>query len=109
MNQFMQRVVTDGTGNAAQLDFTYSAGKTGTSTGPKDVWFMGFTGQYVTGVNVGTVPGQIRVTMGGKTSAALTNKILVFSAITNAGSISWNCISDTLKQRWCSSSCLCKG
>jgi penicillin-binding protein 1A len=53
MNQLMQKVVTDGTATAAQLDFTYSVGKTGTSTGPKDVWFVGFTGKYVTGVWLG--------------------------------------------------------
>ena len=53
MNQMLQKVVTDGTAGAAQLDFTYSAGKTGTSTGPKDVWFVGFTGKYVTGVWLG--------------------------------------------------------
>ncbi len=53
MNQMLQKVVTDGTAAAAQLDFTVSAGKTGTSTGPKDVWFVGFTGKYVTGVWLG--------------------------------------------------------
>jgi penicillin-binding protein 1A len=47
MNQMMNRVVTDGTGNRAALEFTHSAGKTGTSTGPRDVWFVGFTGKYV--------------------------------------------------------------
>ena len=35
------------------LDFTNVAGKTGTSTGPKDVWFVGFTGKYVAGVWLG--------------------------------------------------------
>jgi penicillin-binding protein 1A len=43
----MNKVVTEGTGTAAALDFTNVAGKTGTSTGPKDVWFVGFTGKYV--------------------------------------------------------------
>jgi penicillin-binding protein 1A len=47
MNWMMNKVVTEGTGTAAQLDFTNVAGKTGTSTGPKDVWFVGFTGKYV--------------------------------------------------------------
>jgi len=47
MNWMLNKVVTEGTGRAAQLDFTNVAGKTGTSTGPKDVWFIGFTGKYV--------------------------------------------------------------
>ena len=53
MNSMLQKVVTEGTGNAAILDFTNSAGKTGTSTGPKDAWFVGFTGKYVAGVWIG--------------------------------------------------------
>ena len=52
LNSMLEKVVEEagGTGQAARLDFTYSCGKTGTTSGPKDVWFMGFTGQYVTGV-----------------------------------------------------------
>ncbi len=50
LNTMLQKVVEEGTGQAAKLDFTYACGKTGTTSGPKDVWFMGFTGQYVTGV-----------------------------------------------------------
>jgi penicillin-binding protein 1A len=46
-------VVTEGTGQAAQLDFTNVSGKTGTSTGPKDAWFIGFTGKYVGAVWLG--------------------------------------------------------
>lgn len=53
MNQIMQKVVNEGTGGAAKLEFTHSAGKTGTSTGPVDVWFVGFTGKYVAGVWLG--------------------------------------------------------
>lgn len=53
MNQMLNKVITDGTGQRAQLDFTNVAGKTGTSTGPKDVWFVGFTGKYVGGVWIG--------------------------------------------------------
>jgi penicillin-binding protein 1A len=50
MNQLMHRVVTDGTGKAAALEFTHVVGKTGTSTGPRDIWFVGGTGKYVTSV-----------------------------------------------------------
>ncbi len=53
MNQMLHKVVTEGTGQRAQLEFTHVAGKTGTSTGPKDVWFVGFTGKYVGGVWIG--------------------------------------------------------
>jgi penicillin-binding protein 1A len=48
-----QSVVQNGTGRAAQLDFTYAVGKTGTSSSWRDAWFMGFTGQYVVGVWIG--------------------------------------------------------
>ncbi len=53
MNYMLQKVVLEGTGTRAQLDFTNVAGKTGTSTGPKDAWFVGYTGKYVAGVWLG--------------------------------------------------------
>ena len=53
LNQMMHAVVEDGTGTKAKLDFTHAVGKTGTSSSYRDAWFMGFTGQYVTGVWVG--------------------------------------------------------
>ena len=53
LNTMMQAVVTSGTGKRAQLDYTYSVGKTGTSSNYRDAWFMGFTGQYVAGVWLG--------------------------------------------------------
>lgn len=49
----MHQVVVSGTGQRAALDFTHVAGKTGTSTGPRDVWFIGFTGKYVGAVWLG--------------------------------------------------------
>jgi penicillin-binding protein 1A len=53
LNWMMNKVVTEGTGQRAQLDFTNVSGKTGTSTGPKDAWFIGFTGKYVGAVWLG--------------------------------------------------------
>lgn len=53
LNEMLSHVVTEGTGKAATLDFTSVSGKTGTSSDYKDAWFIGFTGQYVTGVWVG--------------------------------------------------------
>src|SRR4029450_2536037 len=53
LNTMLQAVVLEGTGKAAQLDYTCSAGKTGTSSAYRDAWFIGFTGQYVTGIWLG--------------------------------------------------------
>jgi penicillin-binding protein 1A len=53
LNTMLEGVVTHGTGRRAQLDFTYSVGKTGTSSSWRDGWFMGFTGEYVVGVWMG--------------------------------------------------------
>jgi penicillin-binding protein 1A len=53
MNQMLRGVVESGTGRAAQLEFTQAAGKTGTSSSYRDAWFMGYTGQLVTGIWVG--------------------------------------------------------
>jgi penicillin-binding protein 1A len=53
MNQMMLAVVTEGTARKAILDFTHAVGKTGTSSGWRDAWFVGFTGSLVTGVWVG--------------------------------------------------------
>ena len=53
MNQMMQQVVTEGTARRAILDFTTSAGKTGTSSSYRDAWFVGFTGALATGVWIG--------------------------------------------------------
>ncbi|MEO0730659.1 MAG: PBP1A family penicillin-binding protein, partial [Pseudomonadota bacterium] len=52
-NRMMNAVVTAGTGKRAALEFTHAVGKTGTSSSYRDAWFMGFTGQYVTGVWLG--------------------------------------------------------
>lgn len=69
MNQMMQRVVTDGTAQRAALDFTHVVGKTGTSSGPKDVWFVGATGKYVGGVWLGNDDN--RAMAGGNTGGQL--------------------------------------
>jgi penicillin-binding protein 1A len=53
LNSMLQGVVTYGTGKKTQLDYTFNAGKTGTSTAYRDAWFVGFTGQYVAGVWLG--------------------------------------------------------
>jgi penicillin-binding protein 1A len=43
LNTMLEKVVSEGTGTAAKLDFTVAAGH---SSGPKDVWSWAFPGQY---------------------------------------------------------------
>ncbi len=81
MNYMMQKVVTEGTGTRAALEFTHVAGKTGTSTGPKDAWFVGFTGKYVAGVWLGNddnraMSGGERGVTGGQFAAPIWNTFM---------------------------------
>jgi penicillin-binding protein 1A len=50
MNMMMNKVVEEGTGKRAMLDGIRAAGKTGTTNGYRDAWFVGFTGNLVCGV-----------------------------------------------------------
>ena len=49
----MHEVVENGTGTRARIDGWQIAAKTGTTQGARDAWFIGFTGDYVTGVWMG--------------------------------------------------------
>lgn len=49
----MHQVVENGTGQRAKLADRQVAGKTGTTQKARDAWFIGFSGDYVTGVWMG--------------------------------------------------------
>ncbi|MTJ06200.1 transglycosylase domain-containing protein [Anabaena sp. UHCC 0204] len=53
MTWMLRNVVTNGTGGAAQLNNRQVAGKTGTSDESRDLWFIGYIPQVVTGVWLG--------------------------------------------------------
>jgi penicillin-binding protein 1A len=50
MNFMLSKVIEEGTGKRAALDGIRAAGKTGTTNGYRDAWFVGFTGNLATGV-----------------------------------------------------------
>ena len=49
----MNQVIEVGTGKRAKLDDREIAGKTGTTQGARDAWFIGFSADYVAGVWMG--------------------------------------------------------
>ena len=78
-------------------------------------------GNYVGAVNVGATVGQIQITYDdgtGSTSCTtceanekINDLVLVFSAVTHAGSIEWNCYSgptNGIQQKWLASSCVAR-
>lgn len=70
MTWMLRNVVRNGTGGAAQLNDRQVAGKTGTSDQARDLWFIGYIPQVVTGVWLGNDDN--RPTYGSSTSAAYT-------------------------------------
>ena len=53
LTYLMMQVVKSGTGGRANLGPRDAAGKTGTTQGARDAWFIGFTADYVAGVWMG--------------------------------------------------------
>ncbi|MEE1941437.1 transglycosylase domain-containing protein [Streptomyces sp. TRM 70361] len=70
INKMLKGVVEDGTGTAAGLSDRDNAGKTGTTDGRKDAWFVGYTPNLSTAVWVGDDVGAPRemfdITIGGQ-------------------------------------------
>tara|TARA_Y100001968_G_scaffold326422_1_gene369445 strand:+ start:116 stop:1234 length:1119 start_codon:yes stop_codon:yes gene_type:complete len=50
LNYMLNKVVTEGTGRAANLSRRLVSGKTGTSEGARDIWFIGSIDQLTTGI-----------------------------------------------------------
>lgn len=76
MNDMLSSVVSWGTGKAAQLD-RRAAGKTGTSQDFRDAWFVGYTGELVTGVWFGNDNGApMKKVTGGSLPAQLWQHVM---------------------------------
>ena len=77
---------------------------------------VSINGSYVSDVNAanGVIIATYSNTGAQKANLSINTRQLIFSPITQAGSIKWNCKSSTtsttaLKQKWCPSSCVCGG
>ena len=70
MTWMLRGVVNEGTGQAAALADRPVAGKTGTSDEARDLWFIGYIPQLVTGVWLGN--DNYKPTQGASTTAAYT-------------------------------------
>jgi penicillin-binding protein 1A len=72
MNFMLNKVVEEGTGKRAALEGIPVAGKTGTTNGYKDAWFVGFTGNLVASVWYGNDDSSPMNDMTGGTLPAMT-------------------------------------
>jgi penicillin-binding protein 1A len=77
MNAMMQENLITGTARKAELPGWPAAGKTGTSQDFRDAWFVGYTGQLVTGVWLGNDDGSpTRKTTGGGLPVEIWSKFM---------------------------------
>lgn len=78
MEQMLKAVVEDGSGRKAKDVPMIRGGKTGTSNENRDVWFIGFTDKYTTGVWLGNDRNQTlgRKATGGSTAAPTWAKFM---------------------------------
>ena len=78
MNSMLRHVIKDGTGKAAYVDDLDLAGKTGTTSGYRDAWFVGYSSALVTGIWVGHDDATpTRAVTGGKLPAEIFKDIMV--------------------------------
>ena len=79
MTWMLRGVVNSGTGSAASLPGRQVAGKTGTSDDARDLWFIGYIPQLVTGVWLGNDDNT--PTWGASSTAALTWRNFMAKAV----------------------------
>jgi penicillin-binding protein 1A len=78
LDDMLRAVVEVGTGRRAALPQQQAAGKTGTSQGFRDAWFIGYTGDLVAGVWVGNDDGRaMKGVVGGGLPALLWREVML--------------------------------
>lgn len=74
MNFMLSKVPTEGTGRRAALENVVTAGKTGTTNGYKDAWYVGYSGNLVGAVWFGNDDSSETTNMTGGSLPAMTWK-----------------------------------
>lgn len=80
MRAMLAAVIASGTGKAAQLPVP-AYGKTGTTQDNRDAWFIGYAGELVVGVWLGTSAGTADKTLSGGDAAAKVWQAFMLRAI----------------------------
>lgn len=75
MTDILQDAVAEGTGKGAKLSNMPCAGKTGTTTDSKDLWFVGYTPYYVGAVWSGYAK-PAKISISGNPSAAIWKQVM---------------------------------
>ena len=77
MNKLLQTVMTSGTGSSYRISGVDNFGKTGTTTGSKDRWFIGGTPEYVAAVWYGyDIPKEIYYSLSGNPAGTLYYQVM---------------------------------
>ncbi len=76
MKDILRTTITDGFAQRAKLSNMVVAGKTGTTQNKADIWFVGFTPYYVSGVWIGNDSPKITLTQSSLTAAKLWQHIM---------------------------------
>jgi penicillin-binding protein 1A len=78
MNDMLNAALMRGTGKRAAIPGHVAAGKTGTTQGSRDAWFVGYTAHYVTGVWIGNDDNaRMRKVTGGTLPAELWHDVML--------------------------------
>ena len=80
MNDMLNATIVRGTGKRAAFPGHIAAGKTGTTQGSRDAWFVGYTAHYVAGVWIGNDDGaRMKKVTGGTLPAKLWHDIMLYA------------------------------
>ncbi|MBP3284534.1 MAG: PBP1A family penicillin-binding protein [Clostridia bacterium] len=75
LTDIMKGVITKGTARSARLENSVAAGKTGSTTGTKDKWFVGYTPYYVAAVWFGYDEPKV-MDVGGEVGKQIWKKVM---------------------------------